>query len=118
MERAAGGAAIPVRVSGDREAEQLARDGPATAVSGVAVERVAGRPKAGSSHVKGNEPAYPPWPHSVCLPEGLAGGCAPSDPGVSGPPRERTASRCSTPRIPSRGPPASVAPLWPTTRPT
>ena len=28
----------------------------------------------------GGEPAYPPWPHSVCLPEGLAGGCAPSDP--------------------------------------
>ena len=26
------------------------------------------------------KPAYPPWPHSVCLPEGLAGGCAPSDP--------------------------------------
>ena len=26
------------------------------------------------------QPAYPPWPHSVCLPEGLAGGCAPSDP--------------------------------------
>ena len=29
---------------------------------------------------KVGEPAYPPWPHSVCLPEGLAGGCAPSDP--------------------------------------
>ena len=26
------------------------------------------------------EPAYPPWPHSVCLPEGLAGGFAPCDP--------------------------------------
>ena len=26
------------------------------------------------------QPAYPPWPHSVCLPEGLAGGCAPCDP--------------------------------------
>ena len=34
--------------------------------------------------IMGNKPAYPPWPHSVCLPEGLAGGCAPSDPGVSG----------------------------------
>ena len=29
---------------------------------------------------KAGEPAYPPWPHSVCLPEGLAGGCAPCDP--------------------------------------
>ena len=26
------------------------------------------------------KPAYPPWPHSVWLPEGLAGGCAPFDP--------------------------------------
>jgi len=26
------------------------------------------------------QPAYPPWPHSVCLPEGLAGGSAPCDP--------------------------------------
>ena len=26
------------------------------------------------------KPAYPPWPHSVCLPEGLAGGSAPCDP--------------------------------------
>ena len=32
------------------------------------------------------EPAYPPWPHSACLPEGLAGGCAPSDPRRSPPP--------------------------------
>ena len=58
---AAGSAAIPVRESGDREAEQLARDGPATAVSGVAVERFFGRPKAGLSHVKGDKPAYPLW---------------------------------------------------------
>ena len=29
---------------------------------------------------KVGQPAYPPWPHSVCLPEGLAGGSAPSDP--------------------------------------
>ena len=29
---------------------------------------------------KVGQPAYPPWPHSVCLPEGLAGGCAPCDP--------------------------------------
>ena len=33
----------------------------------------------------GREPAYPPWPHSACLPEGLAGGCAPSDPRRSPP---------------------------------
>jgi len=59
IEHAAGSAAIPVRESGDREAEQLARDGPATAVSGVAVERFFGRPKAGLSHVKGDKPAYP-----------------------------------------------------------
>jgi len=29
---------------------------------------------------KVDQPAYPPWPHSVCLPEGLAGGSAPCDP--------------------------------------
>jgi len=78
---------------------------------------------AGLSHTKetskqASKQAYPPWPHSVCLPEGLAGGCAPSDPGVSGPPRERRAARCSNPRTPSRGPRPSVAPSWPTTRPT
>ena len=33
-----------------------------------------------SDATKVGKPAYPPWPHSVCLPEGLAGGCAPSDP--------------------------------------
>ena len=33
-----------------------------------------------SDAAKAGEPAYPPWPHFVCLPEGLAGGCAPSDP--------------------------------------
>lgn len=33
-----------------------------------------------SETAKAVKPAYPPWPHSVCLPEGLAGGCAPSDP--------------------------------------
>jgi len=48
--------------------------------------------------IMGNKPAYPPWPHSVCLPEGLAGGRAPSNPCVSGPPRERWAARCSNPQ--------------------
>ena len=33
-----------------------------------------------SESANGGEPAYPPWPHSACPPEGLAGGCAPSDP--------------------------------------
>ncbi len=37
-------------------------------------------PKGGSDAAYVGQPAYPPWPHSVCLPEGLAGGCAPSDP--------------------------------------
>ena len=37
-------------------------------------------PKGGSDAAYVAEPAYPPWPHSVCLPEGLAGGCAPCDP--------------------------------------
>ena len=37
----------------------------------------------------GREPAYPPWPHSVCSPEGLAGGCAPSDPQLQTSRRER-----------------------------
>ena len=30
--------------------------------------------------VIGPKPAYPPWPHSACPLEGLAGGCAPCDP--------------------------------------
>ena len=38
------------------------------------------RPTGLSDTAKAGKPAYPPWPHSVCLPEGLAGGCAPSDP--------------------------------------
>ena len=33
-----------------------------------------------SDAAKVGEPAYPPWPHSACPPEGLAGGRAPSDP--------------------------------------
>ena len=33
-----------------------------------------------SATLKVGERDYPPWPHSVCLPEGLAGGSAPSDP--------------------------------------
>ena len=37
-------------------------------------------PKGGSVAAYVAKPAYPPWPHSVCLPEGLAGGCAPCDP--------------------------------------
>ncbi len=37
-------------------------------------------PTGVSDAAKAAKPAYPPWPHSVCLPEGLAGGCAPSDP--------------------------------------
>jgi len=37
-------------------------------------------PRGLSDIAKDGEPAYPPWPHCVCLPEGLAGGCAPSDP--------------------------------------
>ena len=38
-------------------------------------------PRWGSSDAAfPDKPAYPPWPHSVCLPEGLAGGYAPSDP--------------------------------------
>ena len=37
-------------------------------------------PQGLSDATKVEKPAYPPWPHSVCLPEGLAGGLAPSDP--------------------------------------
>ena len=33
-----------------------------------------------SDAAKAGEPAYPPWPHFACPPEGLAGGRAPSDP--------------------------------------
>ncbi|MDE2871915.1 MAG: hypothetical protein OXQ94_09555, partial [Gemmatimonadota bacterium] len=40
------------------------------------------------------------WPHSVSPLRRLAGGCAPSDPGVSGPPLEQRAARCSNPRNP------------------
>ena len=46
-----------------------------------------GRPRAGLSHAKVAKPAYPPWPHFACPPEGLAGGRAPSDPrNGNGPP--------------------------------
>ena len=51
-----------------------------------------GRPPAGSPSLsaaaQAAEPAYPPWPHFACPPEGLAGGRAPSDPWRS-PPRRR-----------------------------
>ena len=30
-----------------------------------------------SDAAKAGEPAYPPWPHSVCLPEGPGGGLCP-----------------------------------------
>ncbi|MDE2872079.1 MAG: hypothetical protein OXQ94_10405, partial [Gemmatimonadota bacterium] len=30
-------------------------------------------PKDGLDAAYVGQPAYPPWPHSVCLPEGLAG---------------------------------------------
>ena len=43
--------------------------------------RVPGAARTGDfGAAKVGQPAYPPWPHSVCLPEGLAGGCAPCDP--------------------------------------
>ena len=36
------------------------------------------RPPTGlADAAKGGEPAYPPWPHSVCLPEGPGGGLCP-----------------------------------------
>jgi len=73
---------------------------------------------AGLSHAKEDKPAYSVWPHSVRPLRRLAGGCAPSNPGVSGPPRERRAARPSNPRTLWRGPRSSVAPSWPTTRPT
>ncbi len=44
------------------------------------MERFAGVCGAGLSHSIVAKPAYPPWPHSACPPEGLAGGCAPCDP--------------------------------------
>ena len=37
-------------------------------------------PTGFSDATKVGEPAYPPWPHFVRPPEGLAGGRAPSDP--------------------------------------
>ena len=102
-----------------KKPEDLVRDDPATAVSGVAVERVFGRPKAGLSHVLGDKPAYPPWPHSVCLPEGLARGAPPPfDPPLNsapaafsiqseGPPVDRRMFSRRWPITAGRGPSAS-----------
>ena len=102
-----------------KKPEDLVRDDPATAVSGVAVERVLGRPKAGLSHVMGDKPAYPPWPHSVCLPEGLARGAPPPfDPPLNsapaafsvqseGPPVDRRMFSRRWPITAGRGPSAS-----------
>ncbi len=59
----------------------------------------------------GDKPAYSVGPHSVRPLRRLAGGSAPSDPGVSGPPRERRPGRCSTSRNPSRGRRAERSPL-------
>ena len=54
--------------------------------------------------------AYSLGPHSVRPLRRLAGGCAPSDPCVSGPPRGRRTARCSIPRTSSREPRPSAAP--------
>ena len=53
---------------------------PRTPVRSAEPGRPRARPTGSSATANAGEPAYPPWPHSVCLPEGLAGGCAPSDP--------------------------------------
>ena len=73
--------------AGDRASRGLL-NGPAGAFVGVLRHRIdGGRQRVSDASptglldtAMGGEPAYPPWPHSVCLPEGLAGGCAPSDP--------------------------------------
>lgn len=56
------------------------------AVSGEAFRR---RPQGWLWTVTGPKPALPPWPHSACPPEGLAGGCAPFDPQLQTSRRER-----------------------------
>ena len=71
---------LVAREAGDRDADELARDGPVPAVRGGAQERFGGVRRAGLSHSKVDKPAYPLGPRFAGPRQGLAGGCAPSDP--------------------------------------
>ena len=53
--------------------------------------------------IMGDKPAYSVWPHSVRPLRRLAGGCAPSDPGVSGPPRGAAGGEVLLPPNPVAG---------------
>ena len=57
-----------------------------------------------SDAANAGKPAYPPWPHSACPPEGLAGGCAPSDPQI------RASAEGHVPPCLQLAPPDAVAP--------
>ena len=70
-----------------RRGDRARRSGERTRVStsrGPTWRAVPERPRLRRSGLSdaanAGEPAYPPWPHFACPPEGLAGGCAPSDP--------------------------------------
>ena len=64
-----------------------------------------------SDTANAGEPAYPPWPHSVCSPEGLAGGCAPSDPQLQTSRRERReVGQSMACQWPPKGSPATDTP--------
>ena len=68
--------------------------------------------------IMGDKPAYSVWPHSVRPLRRLAGGRAPSDPPVSGPPLGAAGGGMLHPRTPSPVPPPGVSPSWAGIRPT